>query len=67
VPDGVAEQVAHQNVEGRAFNKNLGGELRWMTQFDGGQNRSNYVAFILRHDFGWSADHPGRRVRFLPQ
>jgi hypothetical protein len=52
---------------GYIFNKNLGGELLWMTQFDGGQNRSNYVAFILRHDFGWSADHPERRVRFLPQ
>jgi hypothetical protein len=51
----------------RILNKNLGGELLWMTQFDGGQNRSNYVAFILRHDFGWSADHPERRVRFLPQ
>ncbi|MGI4740095.1 MAG: DUF2490 domain-containing protein [Janthinobacterium lividum] len=52
---------------GYILNKNLGGELLWMTQFDGGQNRSNYVAFILRHDFGWSADHPERRVRFLPQ
>ena len=52
---------------GYILNKNLGGELLWMTQFDGGQNRSNYVAFILRHDFGWSAEHPERRVRFLPQ
>ena len=52
---------------GYILNKHLGGELLWMTQFDGGQNRSNYVAFILRHDFGWSADQPERRPRFLPQ
>ena len=51
----------------RIFNKNLGGELLWLTQFDGGQNRSNCVAFLLRHTFGWSSDYPERRVRFLPQ
>jgi len=41
--------------------------LLWLTQFDGGPNRSNYVPFILGHDFGWSSGHPERRVRFLPQ
>ena len=52
---------------GYILNKHLGGELLWMTQFNGGADRTNYVAFILRHDFGWSADKPERRPRFLPQ
>lgn len=52
---------------GYILNKHLGGELLWMTQFNGGPDRSNYVALILRHDFGWSADKPERRPRFLPQ
>ncbi|UOG75717.1 DUF2490 domain-containing protein [Hymenobacter tibetensis] len=52
---------------GYILNKHLGGELLWMTQFNGGADRANYVAFILRHDFGWSADKPARRPRFLPQ
>jgi hypothetical protein len=51
---------------GYILNKRLGGELLWMTQFNGGSDRPNYVAFILRHDFGWSADQPARRPRFLP-
>ncbi|WP_022824059.1 DUF2490 domain-containing protein [Hymenobacter norwichensis] len=52
---------------GYILNKHLGGELLWMTQFNGGADRSNYVVFILRHDFGWSSDKPERRPRFLPQ
>jgi hypothetical protein len=48
---------------GRFFNKRTALD----TQFDGGQSCPNYVAFILRHDFGYLAKRPERRVRFLPQ